>query len=635
MPERHATALATALALALAARCGRGWRAIARSVLLVASLALVAGAHASAEPVLVIKGALASNATGERFSLANAAVPVTLPDDWAVTRPRYEGTVWYRTGFDRPAGVDPHELLALYIERACSNVEVYLNGHRIFSGGRMSEPVTRNCHYPQLITLPAALLQDKGNLLDLQVQGHALQRVASRQRAGGLSALRIGPQALLAAEHDQRLFWNVTSVQIVAVVLAVLGLVSLALGWVNRRESYLGYFGWLSMAWSVMSIRLWWREPPWDTGVMEFLFCTGFAPVAGLVVLFLLSYAELRSRRIEIALAAQCVLLPATLLLAGPNHLFSVASAWYVLLMAEVFAAIGQYLRATWGRRRDDFLPMVLLLLALGFAAVVELGVQHGQLNLPRVQMLQFTAPLMFIGVAVRLLQMFAHALHAAEAGRNTLELRVQEASAEIERNFAQLAELRVEQVTEKERKRIAGDLHDDLGAKLLTIVHTSESERISTLAREALEEMRLSVRGLTGKPMRLADALADWRAETVLRLGQANIEADWRSPAEETGELLPARGFVQTTRILREAVSNIIKHSGASHCKVRCAISDRQFGLTIQDNGKGIPMELDGKLDRGHGMSSMKHRAKQMQGQCLVESGPGYGTVIRLTLPL
>jgi len=56
---------------------------------------------------------------------------------------------------------------------------------------------------------------------------------------------------------------------------------------------------------------------------------------------------------------------------------------------------------------------------------------------------------------------------------------------------------------------------------------------------------------------------------------------------------------------------------------------------VTIADNGRGIPMELDGKLDRGHGMASMKHRAKQMHGQCLVESGPGYGTVIRLTLPL
>jgi two-component system, NarL family, sensor histidine kinase UhpB len=191
-----------------------------------------------------------------------------------------------------------------------------------------------------------------------------------------------------------------------------------------------------------------------------------------------------------------------------------------------------------------------------------------------------------------------------------------------------------VEQVTERERKRIAADLHDDLGAKLLTIVHTSESERISTLAREALEEMRLSVRGLTGKPVKLADALGDWRAEVVSRLAQAGIEADWSAP-EDLPQTLSARAYVQTTRILREATSNIIKHSGASHCSMRCAITAGDFQLVIQDNGEGIPLELDGRLDRGHGMASMKARAKQLQGQCLVESGPGYGTVIRLTLPL
>jgi signal transduction histidine kinase len=95
------------------------------------------------------------------------------------------------------------------------------------------------------------------------------------------------------------------------------------------------------------------------------------------------------------------------------------------------------------------------------------------------------------------------------------------------------------------------------------------------------------------------------------------------------------ARGYVQTTRILREAISNLLKHSGASHCEITLKVDVNDFELTIVDNGKGIPMELDGKLDRGHGMASMKSRAKQMQGQCLVESGPGYGTLIRLSLPL
>jgi signal transduction histidine kinase len=633
MFKRLALALSTGLTfgqhLAALARLASAGLAVA---LLIATAppALAAG-----DKVLVINKAVAVHGGGEQVVFPPTTLAVKLPDDWAVSRPRFEGSVWYRTRFDRPAGVDSHELMSLYIARVCSNVEVFLNGQRIFSGGRMTEPVTRNCHYPQLVSLPAALLQERGNLLDLQVQGHALQRVASSQRAGGLSELKIGPQALLAAEYQQQLFWNVTSVQIVNLALAVLGCVMIGLGWMNRREAYLGYFGWLSLAWGLLSARLWWRDMPWDTGVMEFLFCTGFAPLVALAVQFLISYADLRSRLIENTLATQWVLLPATLLLAGPNRLFLMSSIWYAVLGLEVLAAGGLHLFVTWRRKRHEFWPMAVLLSAVAVIFGLEFAVQQDLLPPPDVPLLHFALPLLFIGMATRLLQVFARALRAAEAGRSNLESRVQEITAEIERNFAQLAELRVEQVTEKERKRIAADLHDDLGAKLLTIVHTSESERISTLAREALEEMRLSVRGLTGKPMRLADALADWRAETVLRLGQANIEADWRGPTEEIEQLLPARGFVQTTRILREAVSNIIKHSGASHCKVRCAITERQFGLTVQDNGKGIPMELDGKLDRGHGMSSMKHRAKQMQGQCLVESGPGYGTVIRLTLPL
>jgi signal transduction histidine kinase len=216
------------------------------------------------------------------------------------------------------------------------------------------------------------------------------------------------------------------------------------------------------------------------------------------------------------------------------------------------------------------------------------------------------------------------------------LEVRIREATAQIERNFTQLADLKVEQVTERERKRIAADLHDDLGAKLLTIVHTSDNERISTLAREALEEMRLSVRGLTGKPVRLADALGDWRAEVVSRLAQSGVEAEWQAPSEDdVPGTLSARAFVQTTRIMREAVSNVIKHSGATRCSIRCILAEGDFQLVIQDNGNGIPAALDGRLDKGHGMASMKGRAKQLQGQCLVESGPGYGTVIRLTLPL
>jgi signal transduction histidine kinase len=327
--------------------------------------------------------------------------------------------------------------------------------------------------------------------------------------------------------------------------------------------------------------------------------------------------------------------MPLTLLLAGPSRLFLASAFWNTLLGLELLAVMGQYLWLTRRQPRAEYWPMATALTMIAANLAVEFAVQRAWLAMPALDATQLILTSVAIGLGVRLLFGFAKALQAAELGKRKLEGRALEIAAEAERNFTQMADARIEQVTAQERKRIAADLHDDLGAKLLTIVHTSDSERISTLARDALEEMRLSVRGLTGKPMQLADALADWRAEIVARLGQANIEIDWRGPAEDVVQTLPARSFVQTTRILRESVSNIIKHSGATSCKVRCAMHEGEFGLIVQDNGRGIPMELDGKLDRGHGMTSMKHRAKQMQGQCLVESAPGYGTVIRLTLPL
>lgn len=605
--------------------------------LLVLLLLVVAPWGARAAPadgkVIVLKQAVAAPGAGDQSPEASPALPVTLPDDWWRTRPREDGPVWYRLRFDAAevAGSTEH-LMAAYIERVCSNAEVRLNGYLVHSGD-MREPITRNCLYPQLIPLPAGLLKAEGNTLDVKVQGYALQKVSSRQRSGGLSAVKIGPQAQLAEEHASQTFWNVTAVQMLAVATTVLALFLLYLRATNRKEAHLGYLGFLILGWNVLGLRGWWADIPLETYTVELLACVGFAIVTALTVQFLLSYSALRSRMIEAGLLAQCLMVPLTLALAGPQRLFNLSSAWYLLMALEVVATMVLYLYTERRARRRTFWPMAVMMAGLVLLVAMDRAAQFDWM--PRVNLLNYALPVIFFAIAARQIKVFGMALHSAEAARNSLDRRIAEATAEMERNYVQMAELRVEQVTEKERKRIAGDLHDDLGAKLLTIVHTSESERISSLAREALEEMRLSVRGLTGKPLPVADALADWRAETVSRLGQAGIEVDWRSPSEDVTQLLSARAFVQTTRILREAVSNVIKHSGASHCKVRCTLGQQDFVLVVQDNGKGIPMELDGKLDRGHGMASMKHRAKQMQGQCLVESGPGYGTVIRLTLPL
>jgi len=623
------------LSAAPALACGMSRHAGRLALPLLLCLGLLGLAASADAQTVKIHAAQAVVSDSPSFPADPPAQRIDLPDDWSLSRPGSDGPVWYRLSFTAPGLRERGELLALYIEHVCTNLQVYLNGQLIHSGGQMHEPITQNCNHPQLVSLPAGLIDIGLNSLDIKVVGHALSRVASTHRAGGLSALEIGPQSVLAERHAQQVALNVAVPQAVSATLLLMGSFMFVLGWINRRDSHLAYFGALSVGWAIVESRLWLRNLPFDNAVSELLLCSMLPLLTWASVQFLLRYAQVRHRWVDIGMPLQAVAVPASLLLAGPERLYPMASFWYVLLALQTLAAAAFYLRTQYRERRRSFWPMALLLCLATVALAVEYGAQKFGLRGLLMQLAQAATPAMMVLVGLRLLQQQGRALQAAEESKAHLEMRIREATAEIERNFTQLAELRVEKVTERERKRIAADLHDDLGAKLLTIVHTSDSERISSLAREALEEMRLSVRGLTGKPVQLIDALGDWRAEVVSRLGQAGIEADWSAPSDELPQTLSARAFVQTTRILREAVSNVIKHSGATHCSLSCEISDGDVQIVVRDNGHGIPMELDGRLDRGHGMASMKHRAKQLQGQCLVESGPGYGTVIRLTLPL
>ncbi len=593
----------------------------------------------------LLRQAWATPSSASHFPTDHPGNAITLPDDWATSRPTYQGAVWYRVQFDHPAPREAEPLLAAYIERACSNLEVHLNGQLLYRGGRMTDPVTRNCYHPQLVTLPNFLLRPSGNQLDIKVVGSPLSRVTARQRAGGLSAVRIGPLGTMQSLHDRHLFWSVTVAQITGGTIMILGFFALVLARV-RRLGYLMHFGLMSVGWALLTSRLWLRDIPLPAISVEVLSSVAFAPMIAFGVKFLLGYAgqglygeaDARAGRIiTIILWAQTVLMPLSFLIGGVDSLFTVARLWGALFSLEIFIAQGYFLWNAGQTRKPEFWMICVILALASIGTITELIFQNGWAN-PEWgwQITHFVMPLMFCVVTVRLIKVYAKAMQTAEGARNQLEHRIEEITSDIERNFTQLAELRVEQIAEKERKRIAADLHDDLGAKLLTIVHTSDNDRISTLAREALEEMRLSVKGLTGKPVQLSDALADWRSEIVSRLGQAGIDVDWVSTVDIFQPCpLSARIFVQTTRILREAVSNIIKHSGATNCVITCEVEANDFVVVVQDNGKGIPMELDGKLDRGHGMASMKGRAKQLNGQCLVESGPGYGTTIRLTLPL
>ena len=184
----------------------------------------------------------------------------------------------------------------------------------------------------------------------------------------------------------------------------------------------------------------------------------------------------------------------------------------------------------------------------------------------------------------------------------------------------------------ESERERIARDLHDDIGAKLLTLIHESSSERVAGLARAAVAEMREVVAGLRAQPLALADALADWRAELAGRAAAAGCEMTWRQPEGVPGVRLSPRQQLNLARILREAASNALRHAGARAIEV---------AIDIRDGALGIEMRHDGAVTdpaqwrEGTGLATMRRRAADLAGTIAWRREDGAGLRLALSVPL
>jgi len=298
------------------------------------------------------------------------------------------------------------------------------------------------------------------------------------------------------------------------------------------------------------------------------------------------------------------------------------------------------FLRHAHEPRQRPMRGMAVVLLWGLLVALVELLAGMGRAEPLAAWTLRWSVPLTLVLLGALQLMEFGAQAQRLVAMQGQLEQQIAKGRQELELNFKRWAETRIEHMTSVERRRMAADLHDDLGAKLLTIVHTSPSDRVAALGREALDEMRLSVRGLTGRPLGLSEALADWRTEAMARLASADIALDWPLPEDDPQgpddpvQMLGARTMVQATRIMREVFSNLIRHSQASHCTVATLLGPGHVTLDIRDNGVGFDIDRWRHRQGGLGLFNMEHRAEQLQGKCLIESTPGHGTRVRLTLP-
>jgi signal transduction histidine kinase len=556
--------------------------------------------------------------------------PQTLPDNWNVSRPGVGGFAWYRIEFDlRPEQL---RLSALYVPRVSMNGAVMINGEYLGGGAEFGEPMSRQWYRPQFYPIPDKLLRVGANVIHYRVKAYANNK-------GGLSEVFFGLAAPIENQWRRRYFWQVTSVQITSVLTFSLGAMAMLAWWLRRTNTAYGYFGASALLWAVRNSHFLFTSIPIPAVYWEILAATSLIWVLLLVYMFGLRFANLHLPIAERLVFGFAIAAPFLLWAAGELNLTFVVSLCYLVVLLT-----GAYLLKVVfdvARRERAVDPIMLFCASI---VVYSLGAhdwitQRDILGFSEPYNLHFGAPIFFVAVAWNMFRRFAKAQAEAENFTRSLEMRVREKSAELERNYEQMRAAESARMLTSERERIMRDMHDGVGSQLIAARHlaqrgTLKPEELAQVLDECIDDLRLMIDSLEPTDGDLLTVLGSLRYRLSDRLARQGIELKWEITDLPPIPRLTPRDILQILRIVQEAFANVIKHAQASEVLFSATLApDRQHVcLSVRDNGRGWTHDHNGA--GGRGVANMQQRAATLGGGLYVGSGPG-GGVVTLTLPL
>ncbi|MEB4591144.1 hypothetical protein VSS37_09160 [Candidatus Thiothrix sp. Deng01] len=185
-----------------------------------------------------------------------------------------------------------------------------------------------------------------------------------------------------------------------------------------------------------------------------------------------------------------------------------------------------------------------------------------------------------------------------------------------------------------EERQRIMSDLHDSVGAQLMTLMHKLPDPEHKQAARLTLMALRDTIR-LSQKtcPLKLVDHVADWRTEIAERTEAAGVELVWQQ-GDLDSYLLNAKQVLELTQVIREAVSNALKHAQPEVLEIGVSVKDGKLHVCIMNDGR---VSLPSTWRAGTGLNTMKKRMHGVNGdiQFRLATLPTTKMQVLLSLPL
>jgi signal transduction histidine kinase len=207
--------------------------------------------------------------------------------------------------------------------------------------------------------------------------------------------------------------------------------------------------------------------------------------------------------------------------------------------------------------------------------------------------------------------------------------------------NAVRASQERLVLAREEERKRLRRELHDGLGPALAGLMLQVETmrHRLGETAEEPLLALRAGIQATVLDVRRMVEGL---RPPALDELGLAEALAQLAHRSETNGGpevvvdvdcdgRLPAAVEVAAYRIVGEALSNAVRHSGATRVRVGLARDEAGLAVSVRDDGSGVVEPRE----QGVGLTSMRERAEEIGGRFMIRPLPGRGTEVRADLPI
>jgi signal transduction histidine kinase len=183
------------------------------------------------------------------------------------------------------------------------------------------------------------------------------------------------------------------------------------------------------------------------------------------------------------------------------------------------------------------------------------------------------------------------------------------------------------EQGVSQERLRIGRDLHDNIGARLLKLIHHLRGTPNAEVARDAMKDLRTAIAAMDSRPVPLGNALADWRAEAGSRCEAADCRLHWLQSEALPEKDLPPRVKAMLESVMREIVTNALKHAAPQNIKVDITADALRLKAVIANDGK-FSDPLNWKS--GYGLRNLHGRMEELGGSMLIAAD---ANEVRLTI--